>query len=219
MDNEKSYVEIKVSFVHIIVLLGGVLLIGIFLFYLGYQAGKSAAGNELNPNEASAKQKAEELNLTVDSKTSPTTRSPKPGTSITDEIRMHQIPTTTSTTPPSDSSSSTTTTTTTTPPPSTTPVDKTPPKEEKVETKPISREPYYAIQVGAFSDQTNAAKYAAKFSSQGYPTEINPSQKSGKTLYRVWVGNFKTRALAQKDRDKLEKEESKKFSVVNSESE
>ncbi|MCP5052366.1 MAG: hypothetical protein GY940_34685, partial [bacterium] len=46
MDNtEKSYLEIKVTFHHILILLAGVILIGSFLFYLGYQAGKSASEN------------------------------------------------------------------------------------------------------------------------------------------------------------------------------
>ena len=43
---EKSYLEIKVTFLHIVILLIGVVLIGIFLFYMGYQAGKSATKNQ-----------------------------------------------------------------------------------------------------------------------------------------------------------------------------
>jgi cell division protein FtsN len=46
VESEKSYLEIKVTFIHILVLLVAVILIGIFLFYLGFQAGKSSIKNQ-----------------------------------------------------------------------------------------------------------------------------------------------------------------------------
>ena len=40
---EKTYFEIKITFVHIVVFLIAVIAIGIFLFYMGYQAGQRRA--------------------------------------------------------------------------------------------------------------------------------------------------------------------------------
>ncbi|HDP95572.1 MAG TPA: SPOR domain-containing protein [Candidatus Aminicenantes bacterium] len=42
-DKHRTVLEIKITFVHVVVFLSAVILIGIFLFYLGYQAGKAAA--------------------------------------------------------------------------------------------------------------------------------------------------------------------------------
>ena len=40
---EKTYFEIKITFMHIVVFLVAVIAIGIFLFYMGYQAGQRRA--------------------------------------------------------------------------------------------------------------------------------------------------------------------------------
>ena len=42
-DKRRTVLEIKITFLHVVVFLSAVILIGIFLFYLGYQAGKTAA--------------------------------------------------------------------------------------------------------------------------------------------------------------------------------
>lgn len=42
-DKHRTVLEIKITFLHVVVFLSAVILIGIFLFYLGYQAGKTAA--------------------------------------------------------------------------------------------------------------------------------------------------------------------------------
>lgn len=52
-ESNKSYLEIKVTFIHIFVLLIAVILIGIFLFYLGFQAGKSSIRNQFTTSSIS----------------------------------------------------------------------------------------------------------------------------------------------------------------------
>ncbi|MCP5053856.1 MAG: SPOR domain-containing protein [bacterium] len=188
---ERSYFEVKVSFLHVAVLLGGVILIGSFLFYLGYQAGKSSVKGQSEHTEVLAGgNKAEEIQLTdvgsrrKKKKKAPAGKEP----SIQDELKMHQLP-----------------------------VDnkKTTPPEERVKTKPIKKSAYFSIQVGAFSDYANARKYSAKFANMGYPTEILSTVRKGKKLYRVRVGNFDSRAKAKKEMRKLEKTENSKFSIAN----
>jgi cell division protein FtsN len=186
---ERSYLEVKVSFLHIIILLGGIILIGSFLFYLGYQAGKSSTKGQSQQAELlDTETPAEEIQL---SDTGPnTTKTGKTNTrkepSIRDELKLHQLPVKTDGTN----------------------------KKEPVQSKPIKKEPYFSVQVGAFSEYTNAKNYSAKFANMGYPTEILTTVKQNQKLFRVRVGNFKTRGAAQREKKKLEKMENKKFAVV-----
>jgi len=116
--------------------------------------------------------------------------------SISDEIRLHQLPSKPKAAKNADTKAA---------------------EKDRIKPKRVSRDPYFSIQVGAFSDYTNAKKYAAKFSKMGYPTEINSTTRDNKKLYRVRVGNYKTRAKAKAERRKLEKMEKKKFAIVRSE--
>lgn len=170
---ERSYVEIKVSFLHIVILLVGVILIGSFLFYLGFQAGKSSSKNQmLKPGLAKARDKAEEIKVIDETVKEP---------SISDEIKRHRRP-----------------------------------PKEKIKTKTFKKEAYYSIQVGAFSDYTNAKNYSSKFARMGYPTEILTTVRKNKKFFRVRVGNFSTRDEANREKTKLEKMEKGKFAVKKS---
>jgi cell division septation protein DedD len=188
MEVEKSYIEIKVTFIHIVVLLVGVIIIGIFLFYLGFQAGKSSARNQiLQAQLPDAAGKTDEIQL-VDQEGKISKRDKDP--SISDEIKLHQVP---SSSGPGDE------------------------QKERIKAKPLKKERYFSVQVGAFADYTNAKNYAAKFANMGYPTEINTIVQDDRSLHRVRVGNFKTRNEAKQEQSKLEKMESKKFAIVRSE--
>ena len=176
---ERSYVEIKVSFLHIVVLLVGVILIGSFLFYLGYQAGKSSLKNQMQPHLTKGESSAEEIQV-VDDKAKSKKRK---GPSISEEIKLHQTP---------------------------------PKQREKIKAKSIEKEPYYTIQVGAFSDYENAKNYSAKFAAMGYPTEILTTVRKDKKFFRVRVGNFKTKAEAAEEKKRLEKKENASFTVKKS---
>ena len=205
MESEKQYVEVKVSFIHIVVLLVGVIVIGIFLFYLGYQAGKSSARNQILQAELPKSGKSDEIQLVDkdDKIARNTAESNEP--SIKDEIKLHQLPTTSTptSTPPSTSTSTT-----------------SPAADDmktEIKAKPLQKENFFSVQVGAFSDYTNAKNYSAKFAKLGYPTEINTTTRNNKNLYRVRVGSYKTRAEAQAEMKKLEKMENKRFTVTTNE--
>jgi cell division septation protein DedD len=191
---ERSYLEVKVSFLHIVVLLAGVILIGSFLFYLGYQAGKSSTHSQTgNAELLEGSNQPEEIQLAdVGSNTKKKKKTPDKKISIQDELKLHQFP------EPK--------------------VEQPKPKkqEREVKTKPIKKETYWAVQVGAFSDYSNAKNYSSKFAKMGYPTEILTTVNKKKKLFRVRVGNFETRAAAQQEMKKLEKTEKRKFATVRS---
>jgi len=56
----------------------------------------------------------------------------------------------------------------------------------------------YTIQIGAFSTLKNAEKQKHFFEDFGYQVEITNKVRSGKSLYLVWVGNFRTAEEAVK---------------------
>lgn len=91
-DSEKSYLEIKVTFIHILVLLIAVILIGIFLFYLGHQAGKSAIKNQFATKEFEKDSgKSEEISIVEEQKPRKTPIKTKKS-AIESEIKMHEKP-------------------------------------------------------------------------------------------------------------------------------
>ncbi len=192
---ERSYFEVKVSFIHVAVLLVGVILIGSFLFYLGYQAGKSSEkGGDKSQQQTEltgGNNRAEEIQLAdVGSKRKNKKKdSPRKKTSIQDELKMHQLP--------AENTNSSAN------------------NQETVKTKPIKKSAYYSIQVGAFSDYVNAKNYSSKFANMGYPTEILSTIRGSKKLFRVRVGNFDSREKARAEMKKLEKMEKKPFAVVS----
>lgn len=91
-DPERSYFEIKVTFIHILILLVAIILIGIFLFYLGHQAGKSAIKNQFASQEFKRESgKSEEIKVVEEKKTKGTLQK-KEQSAIDSEIKLHQKP-------------------------------------------------------------------------------------------------------------------------------
>ena len=176
---DKSYLEIKVTFIHILILVVAVILIGVFLFYLGFQAGKSSVKNQFAASSITAETgKTEKIDL----KAEPPEKTRKPGQSAIDnEMKLYDKP-----------------------------------KEKKVNPLPLQKESYYAIQVGAYADYSNAKKESDKFSGLGYQTEILSFIQKTKKLYRVRVGRFSTLEQAQKEKSKLEKREKRKVNIFKS---
>jgi cell division protein FtsN len=186
-DLEKSYLEVKVTFHHILVFLLGVILIGAFLFYLGYQSGKSTAKNQSNTSNHTNKNKnAKEIIL--DSEDPDKLENVK-DRSISQEMTLHQ----------QDKKKVS---------------GKT---DQIKTGKAAKKEPHYTIQVAAFNSHTLAKNYSRKFSRVGYPTSITQANIKGQIWYRVRVGNFKTREEAIKEKKKLELLEKKKFDVIKAE--
>ena len=188
---EKTYFEFKITFLHIVVFLVAVIAIGIFLFYMGYQAGQRRA----DPRTLIANQQimdetagSEELSV-VDEKpirSAPPAKTSAPQ-SIPEEIKLHEegaaqkVPAAKSAEP------------------------------KPVEVKKPAPGPGYTIQVGAFADFANAQKCSRKFTSLGYPTAIITDNQ--RKLHTVQVGSFSTLAAAQKEMAKLEGQEKAKFQI------
>lgn len=197
-NQEKSYLEIKVTLLHIVVLLAGVIVIGIFLFYLGYQAGKSSMQNQASSSHiAENRDKSKEIKIIDNGEqivTEPVQKQ-EDAPSIDNEMNLPQQPV-------EEKNNE----------------NKEGKKEDRQVIKPkaVARDAYYSIQVGAFSDFTNAKNYSEKFRKMGYPTEILSTTGKNGTLYRVRVGNFPSRNAAQQDKNVLEKLENKKFEIVKS---
>ena len=86
---EKTYFDIRVTFVHVVVFLIAVIAIGIFLFYLGYQAGQRMNGQPADivhdgkPGEA-ALDSGEKIAV-VDEKPVRTAKQ-----SIPEEMKLHE---------------------------------------------------------------------------------------------------------------------------------
>ena len=185
-NREKSYLEIKVTFVHILVLLVAIILIGIFLFSLGYKAGKSSIKEPTESSKLAENfQNPEEIKIV---KERPVKTKDKKESGITEEEKRFNQKS----------------------------LKKKLPKKEQIKGKTIKREPYYSIQVGAFSLFYNAKKYSERFAKLGYQTEILSTIKSSKKLFRVRVGNFKNLNDAKTEKQKLENMEKKKFQIVKS---
>jgi cell division septation protein DedD len=183
---EKTYFEFKITFLHIVVFLIAVIAIGIFLFYMGYQAGqrrtdpRTAIANEMSTADAAS---PEELRIVEEKplKTSP--GKVDAGKSIPEEMKLHQEQ-----------------------------VKKAapPPVSPAIQKKPAA-EVSYTIQVGAFADFANAQKCSRKFTNLGYPTAIITDNQ--KKLHTVQVGIFVSLAEAQKEKAKLESLEKAIFTI------
>ena len=171
-DNRRSYLEIKITFIHVVVFLAAVILIGIFLFYLGFQAGKSSVSA---PESAMAETREQ---VRVDE------TSIKPSKSaIQDEMNLHEgEPETRSVKTPAQT-----------------------PKARKVKARSIQRATYFTVQVAAFENHAEAKSYSDLFNRNNHPTEIHSVVVGGKTMYRVLVGRYQTRADAGDAQGTLEK--------------
>jgi cell division septation protein DedD len=182
---EKTYFDLKITFVHIVVFLIAVIGIGIFLFYMGYQAGQRRgdvqAATVSEQNQASADAGSEELKI-VDEK--PIRTAPEKVTAkqtIPEEMKLHQGQKE---------------------------------KEQTPTTRKTSfQDQRYTIQVGAFADFANAQKCSNRFSSRGYQTAIIVETVNQKKLHTVQVGSFATMAEAQQEKTKLENLEKTTFTI------
>jgi cell division protein FtsN len=199
---EKTYFEFKITFLHIVVFLAAVIAIGIFLFYMGYQAGqrrsdpRTAVANALDEGAD-----ASELSVVDEKPLKTAPASPAPGRSIPAEMKLHEeqdaakpatrLPAAATEKPAAEGR-----------PPAAAP----PPA--------AAAEPRYTIQVGAFADFANAQKCSRRFTSLGYPAAIITDNQ--KKLHTVQVGSFATLAEAQKEKASLEKQEKATFTIKKS---
>lgn len=183
---EKTYFDIRITFVHVVIFLIAVIAIGIFLFYMGYQAGHRLGDQPAGiVNEADQTEPAtinQEKIKTIDEKPiKPVIDQTNTKQSIPEEMKLHekQMP------------------------------GELPPATRKS----VFSDQNYSIQVGAFADFANAQKYSEKFAKLGYQTEIIVESINKKQLHTVRVGSFISLAEAQKEKDRLESLEKKKFEI------
>lgn len=190
---EKTYFEFKITFLHIVVFLVAVIAIGVFLFYMGYQAGQRRS----DPRTLLANQQGEEEGVgeleVVDETPPPVRKPPAAERSITAEMKLHEEP-------PAQGAAA----------PARTPAKESGPPPAA---RPAA-EPNYTIQVGAFADFANAQKCSLRFTGLGYPTAIVTDNQ--KKLHTVQVGSFATLDEALKQKAALESREKAKFTVKKS---
>ncbi len=81
--------------------------------------------------------------------------------------------------------------------------------EQSVSIEPTPKQPeatqasVYTVQVGAFSTLENAKKQEKFFLDLGYEVELTNKIRAGKSLYLVWVGNFRSAEEAKKLKDEI----------------
>ncbi len=80
------------------------------------------------------------------------------------------------------------------------PVAQTQPSKPNEQAKPVttSSQDKFTLQVGAFSTSSNAEKLKESFEQKGYRVEIANKVQNGKSLYKVWVGSYKSHEEAAK---------------------
>ncbi|MEN8153239.1 MAG: SPOR domain-containing protein [Acidobacteriota bacterium] len=186
-NRNSSYLEVKVTFIHIVVLLVSVIIIGIFLFYIGYNAGKNANENRQGfPASSNNSPGLEEINIDTGNEDDQKSIEEVEEPGIKEELNLYSK-------------------------------KKPDIQQKKVKKPiSVKRQGYYSIQVGSFKNHTLAKNYAKKFSLKGYQSEVSQIKIKNKNWFRVKIGNFENLDKAKNEKKKLEKMEKKKFSIVKS---
>ncbi|MBE0558199.1 MAG: SPOR domain-containing protein, partial [Proteobacteria bacterium] len=70
--------------------------------------------------------------------------------------------------------------------------EKTPPEQASDQGADAAPVPGYTVQVGAFSTLKNAEELKTRFERESYAATISTVISNGKTLHKVWVGEFRT---------------------------
>jgi len=190
---EKTYFEFKITFLHIVVFLVAVIAIGIFLFYMGYQAGqrradpRTAIANAQNQGDGG---RMEELSIVDEKPVQTVPAKPASRQAIPAELKLHEEQ----------------------------PTPKVPAQGAQEPSAAPAKKPAaelnYTIQVGAFADFANAQKCSRRFTGLGYQAAIITDNQ--KKLHTVQVGSFATLAAAQREKAKLENQEKATFTIKKS---
>jgi DedD protein len=98
--------------------------------------------------------------------------------------------------PAADHSTAPRVATATAPPPASKPVPKPAAQAPAATAQAAPAHGDWAVQLGSFGAEDNAKKLAQKVNVYGYKPEVASSRTSGKALYRVRVGPYKSRAEA-----------------------
>jgi len=184
---DKTYFEIKITFVHILILLVAIVLLGIGLFYMGYRAGHQAAISspirQVNSQQKLIKQNSARIDSINEKQIFQSKHSQTKPNSLDTEMAVYKNNSTKSNISQS-------------------------PTEPNLKT-------FFAIRVGAFSNPDNANRYANSFRKRGYEVHIiNSTSQTNKLLFHVLVGKYPDSEAAKAAKDILEIQEKKKFLLV-----
>lgn len=177
----KDFREIQVSSSLLVVIFLGVLALGVFIFLLGVSVGKKQAGVTV-PTQIVTQQIPEPVKEPQVKPTSSELSSETAAAPLTGDPRAAGTPPTSNPTAKE------------------TAVTKRPASKPPAETKKtpaVSPTGQYYVQVGAFTDRSQAQATADKYKKQGYTAIVaNPKPSDTKTWYRVRLGGYATRERA-----------------------
>jgi len=80
---------------------------------------------------------------------------------------------------------------------------------------PLPQATRYAVQVGAFSHQSNALLRKSFFEREGYHVDLRTKIREGKILYLIWVGSLKTREEAREFGERLRRRYGVQYTIVS----
>ena len=177
----KDFREIQVSSSLLVVIFLGVLALGVFIFLLGVSVGKKQAGVTV-PTQIVTQQIPETVKEPQVKPTSSELSAETAAAPLTGDPQAAGEP------PASKPTAKETA------------VTKAPGSKPPAETKKnpaVSPTGQYYVQVGAFTDRSQAQAAADKYKKQGYAAIVaNPRPSDTKTWYRVRLGGYATRERA-----------------------
>ncbi|MDQ1328611.1 MAG: hypothetical protein QG641_1896, partial [Candidatus Poribacteria bacterium] len=91
------------------------------------------------------------------------------------------------------------------------------PKSDPKTTNTANSESYFSVQVGAFSTKASAEVIIGQLKKK-YTVDVIQITSGGKSVYKVWVGKFKTRDEAVKITQKLNNEDKISKTIIVSSS-
>jgi tetratricopeptide (TPR) repeat protein len=94
----------------------------------------------------------------------------------------------------------------------------TPPRTETTAvtaTDTSAGRPLYAVQVGAFGNQSNALMRKSFFERAGYPVALRSKRKDSALLYLVWIGTFATLDEARQTGEKIKAKYGSSYTLVS----
>ncbi|MBK7141094.1 MAG: SPOR domain-containing protein [bacterium] len=80
--------------------------------------------------------------------------------------------------------------------------------------KPLPKAEKYAIQAGAFSSQKFANEQVDRLRRERLPTKVEKKESDGRTLWVVYIGEYKDLRAAEEARQKLQKRYGETYEVV-----
>jgi cell division protein FtsN len=178
----KDFREIQVSSSLLVVIFLGVLALGVFIFLLGVSVGKKQAGVAA-PTQIVTQQIPEPVKEPPVKPAASETAAENPSDAGALPAASGSAPPATEVPAPKPGPKETTTT-------------KPPASKPATETKKTASGLYY-VQVGAFTDRTQAQAAADRYKKQGYTAVVaNPKPADTKTWYRVRLGGYASRDRA-----------------------